>query len=154
MVSGGFGPLAKIKKYKVEELVNKIENTDLILNHFGYWPAFHDAEVVSLHFDRNFKEGLPRLLIRIYAFEITDKVEAGYYQRIKHCLIQFEFEGVVESEVDGFNHQNAVYGIEFGIEGSLLTCTLDPAYGIKGFTSAHKIKVKNLEKLTKDPKEE
>ncbi len=138
----------------MEELVNSIEHADVILNHFGYWPSFHDAEVVSLHFDRNFREGLPRLWIQVYAFEMTDTVKAGYYQLVKHCLINFEFEGVVESEVDGFNHQNAVYGIEFGIEGSLLTCTIDPAYGIKGFISARKIKVKNLEKLTGDPKEE
>lgn len=124
---------------------NEIGNANLILNHFGYWPDFHDSEIISLKFERNFEEGRPTVEMKVYAFEMTDKVVNGYFELVKHCIIDFEFVDLQQSEMDGFNHQNAVDGLNFGKEGDDLFCEINAAYGVDGFLSSKKIRVLKLE---------
>jgi hypothetical protein len=64
-----------------------IENANLVIDHFGYWPSFHDAEIMSMHFSRNMEKTLGSLQMRIYAFEMTNKVVGRYYKLIKHRLL-------------------------------------------------------------------
>ncbi len=43
-------------EFKEEE---HILNARLIIDHFGYWPTFHDAEVLSINFQRDLKKVVP-----------------------------------------------------------------------------------------------
>ena len=133
-------------------MIESIENHNLVIDHFGYWPDFHDAEIIRISCNRNFDTSWPSIEFRIYAFEMTDKVVGRYFKLIKHCIIDIELVGVVESELIGFNHQNAINGIEFGKEEDLITVEIDHAYGVSGFISTHKARINNLEKLEDDPK--
>ena len=38
-----------------------IKNFEVILNHFGSWPSFHDAEILSLLIERKAKESMALL---------------------------------------------------------------------------------------------
>lgn len=125
----------------------EIENANLVVDHFGYWPTFHDSEIISLTFERALDKGTASASMRVYAFEMTDKVLNGYYQLIKHCFVDFEISDLVKTELDGFNHQNAVLALEFGREGGNMFCNIVSAYGVDGYIEGKKIKAKRLEPI-------
>jgi len=125
-----------------------IKNSKIVIAHFGYWPTFHDSEIILIKFERTWDKDDSSIQMRVYAFEMTDKLKGQHFELVKHCMVDFEFIGINENEVDGFNHQNAVQGLEFGREGEYLFCKIDPAYGVEGFIQAKEIKVTNLELTT------
>src|SRR3954470_819998 len=94
------------------------EGSTKIIDAFGYWPSFHDAEVYAIHLDRgqgnsdNSSFVFPILTAKIHVFEMTDQVNsAGYFVLVKHTLVTLRFHGVDECRLDGFNHQNAILGL-------------------------------------------
>lgn len=123
----------------------EIENAEAVINHFGYWPSFHDSEIISIKFERNFEMGRPTVEMKIYSFEMTDKVIDGYFELVKHCIIDLEFIELEVSELDGFNHQNAVNGLDFRKDGDFLVCEVHAAYGVDALFTSKKIKVVKLE---------
>jgi hypothetical protein len=99
----------------MQEVVDRISGAEKLVAVFGYWPSFHDAEVVWLKLDRRPNEnGLsPTLETQIHAFEITNEVdERGYYILRNHVLVRLRFLDVVELRLDGFNHQNVLFELE------------------------------------------
>jgi hypothetical protein len=99
--------------------VKKIRNSEALEDIFGYWPSFHDAEVVEVRLDRGDSlapDGGPRkptLEADTHVFEMTDQVtEQGFYAQRKHTLATFAFRGIDELQLDGFNHQNVLFGLE------------------------------------------
>lgn len=94
-----------------------MEETDLVTNSravteiFGYWPSFHDAEVLTMHLDRAGDDG-PSLEVRIHVFEMTSEVDArGYYVLRKHTLVTLRFADILLSNLRWFNHQNSLSGL-------------------------------------------
>jgi hypothetical protein len=57
---------------------------------FGYWPTFHDGEVLSLHLDR---AGVSHL--RVHTWERTNDLDSlrSYVVR-KHVIVTFFLEGI------------------------------------------------------------
>jgi len=95
---------------------------------FGYWPSFHDAEVISLQLNRMGSSNL-----RLHTWHTTKEVdEKGYYVQSKHVVVEFVFEAVSGLSLNGFNHQNVVF--ELGIEKTTsgFSLTLDECYGLAG----------------------
>jgi len=97
----------------------RIEGSEKLIGIFGYWPSFHDAEVIELHFwrgDANPDSGsyhLPVFTVKLHVWEITDKVNVeGYFERVKHTLTTIRFYDVDEFKMEGFNHQNAILGLD------------------------------------------
>lgn len=92
----------------------RIEGHMQVVDAFGYWPVFHDAEVRSLLLDRNaalFEDiADARLDLCLHAFEWTGSNAPAF----NHHLVQFRFHEVHELTLEGFNHQNAIY--DFTIE--------------------------------------
>ncbi len=90
--------------FKGAELVSKV---------FGYWPTFHDAEVLRICLQRTtpYEDG-PELLADIHVFEIGDKVGPdGTLVLRHHTLVSFRFSGIDELVVRGFGNQNAIVGL-------------------------------------------
>jgi len=82
---------------------------------FGYWPSFHDAEVLELHFWRGniqTEKGIydfPVLTLTIHVWELTKEVDPhGYLILRHHTLTRLRFYDVHNFEMQGFNHQNAM----------------------------------------------
>jgi hypothetical protein len=93
-----------------------IVNHGLVTDWFGRWPAFHDAEVLSMHLDRRSLAGgsRPSLAVRLHAFEMTGDVDQrGHYRLVKDAIITLEFGGMEEVSLDGFNCQNVVFQLDF-----------------------------------------
>ena len=97
------------------EAVEYIAGAEQLVAVFGYWPSFHDAEVLWLRLDRRASgDGCygPTLEALVHAFEMTSEVGAdGHYVLRHHVLVHLRFLDVVELRLDGFNYQNALMGL-------------------------------------------
>ena len=81
---------------------------------FGYWPTFHDAEVVRFCLARSadFADG-PLVEADVHVFEITDQVTPNGLLALRHhSLVTFRFTGVDSLQVSEFNNQNALWSLD------------------------------------------
>lgn len=81
----------------------------------------------------------------IHGWEMTNEItEAGYYKLLKHHLVHFKFEDIFDIEIDGFNHQNSILGLQIAKEPETsdgiipLKISIDPAHGLGGEFKAYK----------------
>jgi hypothetical protein len=57
---------------------------------FGYWPGFHDAEVLKMRLSI----GESSYLV-VHTWEMTNKVNAqGFYEQTKHVVVEFALDGI------------------------------------------------------------
>lgn len=100
----------------IESFINGSEKLTGI---FGYWPSFHDAEVIDLHLWRGNVDpqqdsyAFPVLALTLHCWEMTHEVDAkGYFVLRHHTRTTLQFSGVSEDiQIRGFNHQNAIFGL-------------------------------------------
>jgi hypothetical protein len=122
-----------------------IANHEKVVEAFGYWPLFHDAEVRSLKLDRNRTlfdaTANPCVELVIHALEWTE-AKGSAPASFNHHLVHFEFEEIDDVQLIGFNHQNALHGLRFepaeaGPGEPRHWLAIDSAHGlIGGFTYA------------------
>jgi hypothetical protein len=111
---------------------------------FGYWPTFHDAEVISITLNRS---GGAR--VALHAWEITPETDpSGQFVLAKHAVVTFRMEGfprdvygVTRTEIAFFNRQNvlssaAVRKIQDGYE-----LALEGIYGVDGSIFSERMSV-------------
>jgi immunity protein 50 of polymorphic toxin system len=108
---------------KIETL---IEGSEKLTSIFGFWPSFHDAEVIELHLwrgDAMTERAHPRfpvLTAKIHVWELTNEIDAHGYHILKHhTLATLRFHDVLNLEIKGFNQQNAIFGLSFTIQENL-----------------------------------
>ncbi|MBD2716762.1 hypothetical protein KBK19_17085 [Microvirga sp. STR05] len=124
--------------------IHRIVNSEVVVQHFGYWPGFHDAEVVKVTFEAN-PGYYPKVTFLIAAFETTKATdERGYFLQARHCEIELRFTGIKEIDFDGFGHQNVIFSLKFDEQDADLTCTLDSAVGLNAFLVAQAAEVVSL----------
>lgn len=133
------------------EATKQIAGADKLLTVFGYWPSFHDAEVLWLRLDRNsLEDGCcgPTVEALVHVFEITSEISPdGYYVLRHHSLIHLRFLEVCEIQLDGFNHQNPLMGLSFidlrdrQMERVRWEVHFDGAFGLNASFQCHAIKV-------------
>jgi Immunity protein 50 len=105
---------------------------------FGYWPSFHDAEIVGLHLNR---QGVSSL--RVHTWEMTKEIdEKGYYVLAKHIVVEFIFEAVSGLSLEGFNEQNVLFGLAIEKTDWGFRVTLDNCYGLTGSIEAEKMSLR------------
>src|ERR1700683_1383336 len=129
-----------------------LENGDALTRFFGgRWPSFHDAEVFEVQLDRGQVEpekGLyefPTLTLKIHLWEMTREVDQnGYFVLRSHTLATLRFADVDNVNLVGFNHQNAIMGMEIvrreRTDGPspYFAVEIDPVFGIAAsFTCLH-----------------
>jgi hypothetical protein len=91
-----------------------IVGNNKLIDIFGYWPSFHDAEVLELHFVRgdvrpaNAIYEFPALTLRLHVWELTNKSDNGFLILRHHTLATLKFSDVAEFQMSGFNHQNVL----------------------------------------------
>jgi hypothetical protein len=126
---------------------------------FGSWPSFHDAEVVWVRLDRRpFGEGYgPTAEALIHTFEMTSEVGSdGFFVLRNHVLVHVRFHGVVELQLAGFNHQNAIFGLsitdlcERQYEHIHFQVEIDPAHGIEASFQCREIEIVSVVPCDRD----
>jgi hypothetical protein len=140
--------------------VEGIAGADQLVAVFGYWPSFHDAEVLWLRLDRRAHgDGYygPSLEALVHAFEMTSDVDAdGYYILRHHVLVHMRFLDVVELQLDGFNHQNALMGLSITdlrdrqMERVRWAAHFDSAFGIDASFQCYAVEVVSIIRCNKD----
>ena len=123
------------------EPYEKIEGFDKVVQVFGYWPSFHDAEILIFNLSRSSGSddgyNSPAIEFVVHGWEMTSEVTSGgFYKLQKHHIVHFRFYDIFDLEIEGFNHQNAIMSLEIELlpeneNGvSNLYIVLDPAYGL------------------------
>ena len=95
-----------------------IEGHEKLTQVFGYWPTFHDAEIIDMHLWRGDVDCaakryvFPVLTVKLHVWELTNEVDPrGYLVRRHHTLTKLRFHDVLDFRMDGFNQQNAIFGL-------------------------------------------
>lgn len=109
-------------------ILETVDGARNLFDWFGSWPSFHDAEIISLRLNRR---GLSTLVV--HTWEMTKDVdEKGYYILEKHVVVEFNMKEVAGLDLNGFNHQNVIFGLGIERTESGFRLTLDNCYGIAG----------------------
>jgi hypothetical protein len=128
-----------------------IENAEVLTSIFGYWPSFHDAEVLTMHLDRDGEDG-PILEADIHVYHATDRVdERGFYVLTKHTRVTFRFTNVLLRDLRYFNHQNSLSGLGFyhvdptSNDGRAIGASFGANYGVQADLLCSRAIVKSAE---------
>lgn len=104
---------------------------------FGYWPSFHDGQLVSFSLDQaasELGEG-PTMEAILHGFEISNETDArGYLVLRKHTLVRFRFAKVWGFRCDSFypKHELSELCIEKASHrqaGAYLDIRMESVYG-------------------------
>jgi hypothetical protein len=98
------------------EVVAAIDGANLLVDRFGFWPDFGDAEIISMAFNRGnlmeiFDSGdwpstiYPSITV---VFHVFDARHASDSAERKNSLVTIRFESPKRFALDGFNHQNPI----------------------------------------------
>jgi len=137
----------------------RIENQELLIQRFGRWPSFHDAEIVRARFDR---EGVdaPYMECDIHVFEMTDEVDSrGCYVLKNHTLVTLRFCRVGLESFEGWNGQNVLFDLKIrpaepgdSYEEDLpIEVELSASYGCSAWLKCTVIKVLRAEEFKMEP---
>jgi len=138
----------------MSEIAALILGSERLTSIFGRWPSFHDAEVHELLFRRGHIDTeakvyeFPCLTARIHLWLMTNDVDAkGYYVSTKHTLATIKFCDIDHFKMEGFNHQNAIFGLEIEQktreEGPTpyFAVAFDPSFGIDASFTCLRIEI-------------
>ena len=115
-----------------------------VLAWFGYWPSFHDAEVLSITLDRSHPSR-----IAVHTWNRTPELDArGYYVLDKHAIVTsvledflLDLEGITNTQIDGFNHQNVLSSLTVRKTLEGYDFILNGIYGVSASISARCLRV-------------
>ncbi len=101
------------------EFADLIAGSDHLIDWFGYWPSFHDAEIHWIKLERSqfVQAGSISMELLIDTFEITSHTKPnGFLKLAKRSLVHLRFEGCAGINLQGFNQQNQLSCIKFTVE--------------------------------------
>ena len=137
-------------------VAENIAGTEMVVAALGYWPTFHDAEVISFTAERAlpFKFGFTvvRLAVHVRRYETIGEGTARYEQVLrKSVLVRFLFNGACELELSDFNHQNVINAISVarveGIEAAPLLVDIESIWGFGGSLRCSSASIEAVEVL-------
>jgi hypothetical protein len=107
---------------------DEVQGALALIDWFGSWPSFHDAEILDLHLDRG---GASRL--RVHVWIMTNKTGAdGHFINEKHCVVSFVFDEITDLDLGGFSPQNVINGLSLTAAAEGFELVLQPCYGLSG----------------------
>jgi hypothetical protein len=114
-----------------------INGAQSLYDWFGYWPSFHDAEILHLHLNRSGSSQMA-----IHTWHTTPKTdEKGYYIVEKHVVVDFTLQGISDLELIHFSPQNVISGLEIKKKDDGFMLKLGPCYGLAGTIEALKVSI-------------
>jgi hypothetical protein len=115
-----------------------VEGADTLYDWFGYWPDFHDAEVISLYLNRAGESSLV-----IHTWEVTSEIDRrGYYVSARHVVVEFLFEDILDLKLEGFNQQNVIFGLELQKSEQGYRVKLGQCHGVGGSIEAKELSIR------------
>jgi hypothetical protein len=121
----------------MQNAIHEVPGAEALLQWFGYWPDFHDAEVLEIDLQRS---GSAR--VQVHTFEMSNQVgEDGCCVCLKHVIISFLPEGLTTIQLQGFNPQNVMSEMELVRTKQGFQLFLEPFAGVAGSLTAERIKM-------------
>lgn len=107
-----------------------LDGTEAVVQWFGSWPSFHDAEIIYLKLAR-----CGESVLRIYP----------YYPE-KPAAVDFFLEEVTDLELADFSGQNVISSLDLEIvidqtKEKAVRLTLGPCYGLAGRIDARHVRI-------------
>jgi hypothetical protein len=118
--------------------VETITGAHELFDWFGYWPDFHDAEII----DFRLEAGAPSSIV-IHTWEMTNQVDAkGFYELRKHVVVELILEAISTINLqDPWDHsillELSVDKTEAGFQLSF-----SAAYGLSGTIEAQRLSLR------------
>ena len=101
---------------------SRIINSDVIHQHFGYWPTFHAAEIVKVAFETHVTG---RYSVTFVIDPYRSWASRSPHQEATDCLIEMQFLGIEEMSFASFRAQNVLEELWFEDRGSLIKAYFD-----------------------------
>jgi hypothetical protein len=84
-------------------------NSETLVERFGRWPSFHDAEVYGVSLDSGQRsDGRTRLRLDVHVFAVEDRPSGDEFNFVNHTLVSLEFDDVDSLSLEGFGPQNVL----------------------------------------------
>lgn len=125
----------------------------------GYWPNFHDSEVISFVAERTLpiKPGnsIAKMVVHVRQYQSSGEGAIQFGLSLsKSVLLNFIFKSVFDLELSGFNHQNVIDAINISqveIEGRVgFLVEIQPIWGFGGILSCEGIELESVSILPND----
>jgi len=120
-----------------------VKNSAKLIDIFGRWPAFHDAEIHALTLKRAVNESSsiandsPLLDLNVHLFEMTSETDSkGCYILKKHTMATLRFADIDDLQLRDFNCQNVIFSLE--IEP---ICSQEPLAGGNALPTRVKVEI-------------
>ena len=114
-----------------------IDGAQSLHDWFGYWPTFHDAEILYLHLNRTGSSQMA-----VHTWHMSDKTdEKHFYILEKHVVVDFTLEGISDLELIQFSHQNVLGNLSIEKKSGGFKLVLWPCYGLAGRIDVSKISI-------------
>jgi hypothetical protein len=99
---------------------------------FGYWPDFHDAEIIRLRLEA----GAPSSIL-IHTWEMTNEIDAkGFYELRKHVVVEFVIEAISTINLqDPWDH-SILFDLSIDKSDSGFRLSFSSSYGLSGTIEA------------------
>ena len=149
----------------MQNIESFIEGSKKLTDIFGYWPSFHDAEVIEVALWRGDVEPeagryvFPVLKAHLHLWELTEDVDSrGFLILRHHTLTTLRFHDVNEFRMEGFNHQNAILGLSIAhqdrSEGPtpVFAVHFNPAHGMGATFICSRVEVVDAVRCSNDGK--
>jgi hypothetical protein len=118
--------------------IESIAGAQELYDWFGYWPGFHDAEVLKFRLNI----GEPSYLV-VHTWEMTNNVNPqGFYELTKHVVVDFVLEGISHLELGDLWEHSIL--LDLGTERTERGFRLDfsAAYGLYGTIEAERLSLR------------
>ena len=114
------------------EAVPAVPGADHLVQWFGEWPSFHDAEVVEISLRR---EGVSH--VRIRTWRVTSELDAGgYFILDRHAIVTISLEEITGLELADFSVQNIVGNVTIEPTQVGHRVNLNSCFGVGGYIEA------------------
>jgi len=146
---------------QVPHIYDEVPGGAELVRWFGRVPSFHDAEIISLDLRRSGKS-----FLRIHGWVGTDQVdENGHIVLDKDAVVTFALDGIMDLQLDGFSHQNVIYGLKlqratdrgranyYSMPQSPedIEIELEPCFGLDGLIRAKRVSISFEPGLPNEP---
>jgi len=131
-------------------MIPTIPGANEILSWFGEWPTFHDAEIMSLHIDRERRASS----MRIHTWIRSNRTDAdGRFIREREAVVVFEFTGIGSLRLEGedADGQNVISALVIEQTRDGYRLMMSPCYGLAGEIVVRELKV-SLESRSSPPR--
>lgn len=122
-----------------------ISGHEKVIEYYGWWPTFHDAEVRELFLNHIG----PTCKMKIYVYDMYRNQDTLEWSKSdRYAVVSFQFNQIEEIELKNFNKQNVLSCIEFKKEEKgIINVSFPSIYGLDGYIRCKNIEVIGLDKL-------